>query len=114
MSINPLAWKALQEEERRRNTPPSAEYLAAKKAIFKAMQLQFGILKQGVAVWNQWRKANPTVIPSLSGWAYDFGEHHELFEGVDLRGEPQRGKYEVCLSLRDGSYGCRPSGSDPI
>src|SRR5260370_16056710 len=32
-----------------------------------ANQQQYYILKQGVAVWNQWRKAHPNVLPDLSG-----------------------------------------------
>jgi uncharacterized protein YjbI with pentapeptide repeats len=32
------------------------------------------ILKQGVKAWNNWRKANPTVIPDLSGHRIESGD----------------------------------------
>src|SRR5713101_6007171 len=40
---------------------------AGRKTYSMANQQQYYILKQGVAVWNQWRKAHPNVLPDLSG-----------------------------------------------
>src|SRR5215207_7393487 len=42
-----------------------------------ANEEQLAILKQGVAVWNQWRKENPNALINLSG---------AFLPGVDLRG----------------------------
>jgi uncharacterized protein YjbI with pentapeptide repeats len=39
------------------------------------------ILKQGVKVWNKWRKDNPKIVPDLSN--YDFEEIH--FDGIDFK-----------------------------
>ncbi|HBR52432.1 MAG TPA: pentapeptide repeat-containing protein [Nitrospira sp.] len=52
------------------------------------------ILKQGIAVWNQWRADNPHIKPdlsnaSLSQVVLSFFDHHQPgidFQGVNLRG----------------------------
>src|SRR3989442_15983005 len=41
--------------------------LAEKETNSMANQQQYNILKQGVAVWNQWRKEHPDILPDLSG-----------------------------------------------
>ena len=86
MSVNLYRLRNWEEQERMRNRPPSAEVLAEEQARFKKMRHHFGILKQGVDAWNHWREANPTVIPSLSGYSCDYRHHYDLFKGVDLRG----------------------------
>src|SRR5262249_3358496 len=41
--------------------------LAGKETNSMANQQQYDILKQGVAVWNQWRREHPNILPDLSG-----------------------------------------------
>ena len=41
--------------------------LAGRKTYSMANQQQYYILQQGVAVWNQWRKKHPDILPDLSG-----------------------------------------------
>ncbi len=45
-----------------------------------ANEEHFGILRQGVAVWNEWRRVNPEVVPDLNAAELQWASLH----GVDL------------------------------
>jgi Pentapeptide repeats (8 copies) len=60
------------------------EYLRSPDAQFPSQPNpeHVAILKHGPDIWNQWRKANPTVIPNLAHLDFRLGD----LQGVDLRG----------------------------
>jgi hypothetical protein len=39
-----------------------------------ANQEHLEILKQGVKIWNHWRKEHPEIKPDLSSTLYNFGK----------------------------------------
>jgi uncharacterized protein YjbI with pentapeptide repeats len=52
-----------------------------------AIQSHVEILGLGAPRWNEWRRANPTIIPDLSGFGFSY-THNECpdLNGVDLSG----------------------------
>jgi hypothetical protein len=54
------------------------------------------ILKQGVKVWNQWRKDNPDIIPNLRGVDFRGAD----FRGADFRGADLSDAYLRGADLR--------------
>ena len=58
------------------------EYLRSPNLPPRPDPAHVAILKQGPVVWNQWRMANPEIVPNLAYVDFGLGGLH----GVDLRG----------------------------
>jgi hypothetical protein len=68
-----------------------------------ADQEQLDILKQGVEIWNQWRREHPSMVPNLS-----FADLTEVdLDDADLRHAVMfgcRGSHALESSPRPASY----------
>jgi uncharacterized protein YjbI with pentapeptide repeats len=80
-----------------------------------ANQEHLDILKQGVEVWNQWRKENAALVPDLSGANLSFADLVRAdLRGADLSGADLSGADLSFADLRADLRGADLSGADLV